>query len=433
MYKSSSLDEKQSTSKNLDILYIFDGKINTRYVNYINDTLKKRKEQDPSFNYHIIGDGTRKVTSEEIENELQSNNLTVNNKTLAIIDSHGSAEKISKGEYKKHSNQHIVDTLDRLAEIPEEHAKMNTCLLACQAGVATPGEKTRLFAYSSQKYPTQGKTQTYLAKNLVNMVKRGLPQNEELADIFLDSLLNSAETLYIKEKDSSKKITGPKKVSQELGYDLSDESLKQHMENNVDEFCSSTHVSKESDVYKSKISSINPDSIAKYRNSTLSVASTRGNMEKAEAALKSGANPDYSSETDSLPIYHAIMKNNNQMLKLLLNNGASPYIKDERGKTPIYNAAFRGQMDNIKDLLEAGASPDQGFQGINIATRFAAAQGKTINQKTYMQFHDVLASARKQNQSRQSRPPGYMSTILNEGPKGANADTKRPPLGRGGR
>lgn len=91
------------------------------------------------------------------------------------------------------------------------------------------------------------------------------------------------------------------------------------------------------------------------KNGNLILASTKGDVEKVTALLKSGADINVTDQRGWTPLLWAVSRGQMDVVKLLLDKGADVNSKGERGWTPLMEAANRGHLEVTKLLLEKGA------------------------------------------------------------------------------
>lgn len=93
------------------------------------------------------------------------------------------------------------------------------------------------------------------------------------------------------------------------------------------------------------------DTVSKYGESVLSVASRTGDFEKVSYLLERGANP---APLDWTPIFFAIARGNQEEVTKLIDMGASLEERDGWERTPFLLAVHAGQREIAQLLLERG-------------------------------------------------------------------------------
>jgi ankyrin repeat protein len=85
----------------------------------------------------------------------------------------------------------------------------------------------------------------------------------------------------------------------------------------------------------------------------LFVAANIGNGQDAQAAIDAGAevNARHPAKYQDTPLHWAATKGHTEVVRVLLKNGADPTLKNERHETPAYRAAQAGQKQTF-DIIE---------------------------------------------------------------------------------
>jgi hypothetical protein len=83
--------------------------------------------------------------------------------------------------------------------------------------------------------------------------------------------------------------------------------------------------------------------------------SSNGELEKAQEALKNGANVNIQDGNGYTPLHYASWHGHEAIVSLLLENDAVVNIQDNWGWTPLHRAAWNGNETALSMLLENGA------------------------------------------------------------------------------
>jgi hypothetical protein len=83
--------------------------------------------------------------------------------------------------------------------------------------------------------------------------------------------------------------------------------------------------------------------------------SSNGELEKAQKALKNGANVNIQDGYGYTPLHYASWHGHDAIVSLLLENDADVNIQDKWGCTPLHRAAWNGNETALSMLLENGA------------------------------------------------------------------------------
>lgn len=111
-------------------------------------------------------------------------------------------------------------------------------------------------------------------------------------------------------------------------------------------------------------------------NDILAAACQKGDLRRAEYALKQSASPNiycdrggYSGgywQRHGVPVlWDAAHTNNPPMVRLLLKHGAQVDVVED-GTTPLTIAVIQGRTPIVRMLLDAGASPEMYYYGDNL-------------------------------------------------------------------
>src|SRR4249919_4147064 len=86
----------------------------------------------------------------------------------------------------------------------------------------------------------------------------------------------------------------------------------------------------------------------------LRVAIRRGDYQRAERLLRSGADVNAADEDGTTPLIHAVIESDVRLVKLLIENGANVNAKNALDSTALMYAATN--LAKAQLLLEAGAN-----------------------------------------------------------------------------
>lgn len=98
---------------------------------------------------------------------------------------------------------------------------------------------------------------------------------------------------------------------------------------------------------------------AEGKQQELIAAAARNDIQKLEALLKTGVNPNAAADQwGENALMHAVLNGNVEMTRMLLEAGANPDMKG-RGFTPLGRASLLGHTQIVRLLLKAGADVDK--------------------------------------------------------------------------
>ncbi len=115
--------------------------------------------------------------------------------------------------------------------------------------------------------------------------------------------------------------------------------------------------------------------LAQPAQQELSAALMAGSVERVQAALAAGADPDARDASGWTPLMLAVAQRHMQIMEILLAAGADIDAVDEGGRTALIEAAFGGSPEVVRLLLTAGADPDVRDAFGRTARSLAVSQG----------------------------------------------------------
>jgi ankyrin repeat protein len=96
----------------------------------------------------------------------------------------------------------------------------------------------------------------------------------------------------------------------------------------------------------------------KYGNTSLLIASSRGNNNCAKLLIEKGADLNYVNKEGSTPLLEAFKSNSIECIKLLIEKGANVKHSDNKNYTALWWASRYGDIYYVKFLLEKGIAID---------------------------------------------------------------------------
>merc|ERR1711868_37811 len=84
-------------------------------------------------------------------------------------------------------------------------------------------------------------------------------------------------------------------------------------------------------------------------------AAIAGSLERTQAALEAGADPNWLNKRDemeSLPLHYASNSGKHEIVEILLTSRADPNARNAHRYTPLHNAARKGHDKVARLLLE---------------------------------------------------------------------------------
>ncbi|XP_067002835.1 protein fem-1 homolog B isoform X2 [Anabrus simplex] len=109
--------------------------------------------------------------------------------------------------------------------------------------------------------------------------------------------------------------------------------------------------------------------------SALWCAAGAGHLDVVKTLVKSGANVNHPTKTNSTPLRAACFDGRLDIVKYLCDHGADIHIANKYNNTCLMIAAYKGHLDVVSFLLEKGANPDEKAHCGATALHFAAECG----------------------------------------------------------
>lgn len=99
----------------------------------------------------------------------------------------------------------------------------------------------------------------------------------------------------------------------------------------------------------------NPNMVHTDGRNGVVIAARNGDLEMIELLIDGGGNPNWQDDIGNSPLHWAIENGDYATVDLLLSLGASPDPRNRQGLTPVMAAARDGYRDIVERLLEADA------------------------------------------------------------------------------